>query len=406
MPKIIVRSPSDAEVDIAAEIAAKAFPNLMLDHWLESFRSTAEMFGNRYILMAELDGELVSSLVCSSAPVYVNGTPIPHSGVGAIGTIPEKRRSGCAGAMMAECVRVLRDEGIWLSSLWPFSYAYYRKSGWEVGAQVRSYRGEGKFFAEQGDPGKARKGVPEDAQQIKLAFAEFAPCFNGLTERYDEWWERIVLLPRYLGTDFPTHGAVVREDEQGIASYMLYGIDAKEDGTEIEVKESVFSENQHRRDLLALIGSEHPNVTIAFFAPENDLFMHELPNPHGFQTEMRPSFQFRITDPERAMEALPVEEDVEGRITLSIHDPVFEAGFEFGVEADGSGELSICKPQPGRALEMDVMTLAKLYTGYLQPFDALALGRLKVRGDDLTDVLTATQMFSCQPPYRTWLEPG
>lgn len=404
MPKIIVRSPSDGEVDLAAEIASKAFTGLSLEHWLESFHTVAEMFGNRFILIAELDGEPVSSLLCSPAPVYIDSTPVPHSGVGAVGTLPESRRAGCAGAMMAECVRVLRAEGIYLSSLWPFSYPYYRKFGWEVGAEFRSYAAQGTFFAGNGDAGRARRGIPEDAEAIKLAFDAIAPSFNGLTQRYDEWWKRVVKLPRYLGTDFPDHGAVVCEDPQGIASYMLYEVDRREDKVSVEVKESIFAENEHRRDILAVIGAEFPESDITFYASADDLYLHEIANPRGVRAGVHPSFQFRIIDPEKAMGSLPMMSHADGKITLSIHDPVFRQGFEFGVETRDQ-ELHVCKPDSGRALEMDVTTLAKLYSGYLNPLDAYLLGKIRPRGDH-RDVVAACQFFSCGVPYRTWLEPG
>lgn len=96
MPRTIARNPSPGEVERAAEVASLAFPNLSLEHWQESFGTVAAMFCERFILVAELDGVIVSTLLCCPAPVVVRGSEVTHSSVGAVATLPECRRQGCA----------------------------------------------------------------------------------------------------------------------------------------------------------------------------------------------------------------------------------------------------------------------------------------------------------------------
>lgn len=401
---MIVRNPTAAEVERAIEVAAIAFPNLSHEDWTNSFTMVAEVFGTRYLLVVEDEGQIVSTLICQPMPVYINGGLVSHASTGAVATIPEARCKGCAGAMMAECVRLLRAEKIYLSSLWPFSYEYYRKFGWEVGAEIRNYGATAKVLAGLGDATKARTADHgKDFDQVKLVYDGWAQNHNCLTQRSDVWWEKVVPF-RYLPPD-AEHGTVVHMTKGEIDGYAAYRINDGEQKS-ASVLEMAFVEPEHRRDMLAklatLLAEEE---RIGWGAPLDDLFLQEVPNPRLISTSVSPSFQFRVIDPPRAMECLEVEEDVSGKVTFSLTDPVFKEGWSFGIDVD-EGDVTLCKPDPKRSLEMDVMTFARMYSGYLAPFDALALGKLNLRGDSMEMLLTACEVFSPLTPYRSTLEPG
>jgi len=402
--RMLVRSPTPGEVEVAADVASKAFPSLTHEHWQQSFHTIAEMFGERFILVVELDGRIVSSLLCCPAPIVVGQADVTHASVGAVGTLPELRRMGCSAAMMAECVKVLRDEGIHTSSLWPFSYEYYRKFGWEVGGETRAYRAKGSVFAEIGNAQNARAATPDDFEAISDCYHNFISNYNCSTRRTKDWWLKIARLPEDLKMIAePGRGAVVHDSEGFVEGYAVYDIEAEEDRRSIEVKEIVHSSAQVRREMLALIGSSDPELEVTFTSASDDLFLHEIPNPRAVSVTVNPSFQFRITDPEGAMESLRTTEGVAGRFTLSISDPVFKHGWEFGVEA-AKGKVALCKPDRSDLLDTDVQTLAKLYSGYLSPFDAWSMGTLRCH--DLRPVVLACQVFASLRPYRSWLEPG
>lgn len=400
---MIVRNPSKPEVQRAAEVAALAFPNLSLEHWMNSFNMVAEVFGTRYILVVEDGGQLVSTLLCQPMPVYINGSPVPHASAGAVATIPDARCKGCAGAMMAETVRLLRSEGVCLSSLWPFSYEYYRKFGWEIGSEVRGYGAPGEVFAKLGDASRAREAGNGDLARVKLVYDEWASNYNCLTQRSDKWWDRVLGVREPLKTD--THAMVLHMTDGRIDGYAGYQISGEADNRSIDVNEIAFTQAQDRRDMLALLGSMVPDGRVGFHAPMNDMFLQELPNPRLVSTAVNASFQFRVIDPPKAMQCLELDEDVSGRATFSISDPVFKEGWEFGVIVE-DGEVSLTKPDPRRKLEMDVQTFARFYSGYLTPYDAWELGKVKVTGDAMEMLLSACELFSPLTPYRTGMEPG
>jgi predicted acetyltransferase len=399
---MIVRNPTAGEVERAIEVASIAFPNLTKDQWTSSFTMVAEVFGTRYLLVVEDEGQIVSTLICQPMPVYINGGLVSHASTGAVATIPEARCKGCAGAMMTECVRLLRSERVYLSSLWPFSYEYYRKFGWEIGAEIRSYSAPASVFAASGDANNAREASAADVAQIRRVYDGWAQGYNCLTQRTDVWWDKVV--PFRIQPPETEKGTIVHETAGRIDGYAAYRINEGEQRS-ATVLEMPFVRPEHRRDMLAKLATIVPDGSISFIAAIDDLFLQELPNPRQISTGISPSFQFRVTDPPRAMECLEVEEDVSGEVTFSITDPIFKEGWSFGIDVD-EGEVTLTEPDKRRALEMDVMTFARLYSGYLSPFDAVDLGKIGLKGDAMEMLLAASEIFSPLTPYRTSLEPG
>lgn len=397
---MIVRNPTATEVERAIEVASIAFPNLTPEQWTASFSMVAEVFGTRFILVVEDEGKIVSTLLCQPMPVYISGVPVPHASAGAVATIPEARNKGCAGAMMAECVRVLRAEGVYLSSLWPFSFPYYRKFGWEIGAETRNYSAQGKVFAELGDASKARFAKAADLPQVKLVYDDWAQNYNCLTQRSDVWWERVVPV-RLLAEP----NLVVHETDGRIDGYAAYEIGGDDERKSVAVREIAFTQVRDRRDMLALLGGIDPEGNVSLGAPIDDTLLQEVPNPRVISAGISASFQFRVIDPPKAMQGLEVDESISGKATFSLTDPVFKEGWDFGVVVD-EGNVSLAKPDPRRKLEMDVQTFARLYSGYMTAFDAWELGMIQVQGDAMETLLTACEVFSPLTPYRSSMEPG
>jgi len=397
---MIVRNPKPSEVDAAAEVAAAAFDGLSIEHWMKSFHEVAEDFGERYILVAELDGKIVSSLMCMPEPVIIGDAEVSHASVGSVGTLPEYRRQGCAAAMMTECVKLLREEGICLSSLWPFSYPYYRKFGWEVGAEARVYSARTAFFETLGDPSSVRTATPSDRKAIVRLYDEWYRGLNCMTSRGKLWWKRLFGWCEFL--DFRI---VVRTICGEIDAYACYELDRRGDDSVVKVLEIAFQQPSSRRDLIAFIASQHPDMDMEFRGPRDDLFVHEIADPRAITTKLQPSFQFRVIDPEIALKALRPSCSAFGGIRFSISDPVFEHGFEIELSETDFGGLGRREPYPSESVSMTVQTLAKLITGYLNVSEAADLGLVRLE-DDLMSYKAMLSLFSCQEPFRSGLEPG
>lgn len=402
-----VRMPTEMEVERAAEVAAEAFgANTGLEHTREVFGRTAELFGREFILVVELDGKLVSSLICTPGPVFVGGGAVTHSAVGFVGTLADYRKRGCAGIMMAECAKLLRRQGLNTSSLWPFSYEYYRRYGWELGSEVRRCVAPSKTMAGIAGGGSVRWAGQDDAEAIKRVYDSQARAYNAMTQRSQMWWDRIVKLPDLLRQpDGPGHGCAVHVTGGVVDGYAVCEISRQDEGSRIEIKE-VFSQNPvHRRELLALVATADLEAALCLDAPLDDTLIHELSDPRSVNISILPSFQFRVIDPPAAMEALHCDQTVSGKLSFELADPVFEGGFRFGVEIDG-GRISLCPFDAASAITTHVQTFAKLYSGYLSPSTALRLNCVSIQGDADAVLGLSDRVLATRTPYRSWLEPG
>lgn len=77
-------------------------------------------------------GRMQTSFVTSSRKVYFEGAVIPVCEINMVGSLPEARGYGNVRAMMAAVLRDFRARGDLFAVLHPFSFAFYRKYGFDL----------------------------------------------------------------------------------------------------------------------------------------------------------------------------------------------------------------------------------------------------------------------------------
>jgi Predicted acetyltransferase involved in intracellular survival and related acetyltransferases len=89
-------------------------------------------------LNSEIIGAFLDDNETLTAMIYPNsykssycGTFLPSVGIGGVASLPEHRRSGCIRSIFNEIFRLAPERGWATSYLYPFSYDYYRKFGYE-----------------------------------------------------------------------------------------------------------------------------------------------------------------------------------------------------------------------------------------------------------------------------------
>lgn len=403
---MIVRHPTSGEVDRAGEIAHIAFQHSGLEYWQAKFRRHADRFGVEYVLVVETEGQLVSSLICTPGPISCGGDTVTHSAVGAVGTIPEFRNRGCAGFMMAETVRYLRRIGHHTSSLWPFSYPYYRKFGWEVGAERRKYSGKPEAFKVIGNGSKVRNAYPDDLPAIRRAFEHLARRYSCFTVRDETWWNGLL-----READIVLDGSPAQPDgrrriacigDGDLKGYASYAVSTKDDEKNLHVDEIAAETPSAAAALIARI-AEEPVDTMSIHAPSDDLLLQQLDDPRSIESRLEPGHQFRAIDPPSALASRTGQPGVSGRLEFELTDPVFTEGWRFIAEID-DGRISVSKDATRDRFSTTVEMFARMFSGYSRPSQVLALGRGSVTSERA--LTTAEALFRPSVPFRTWLEPG
>lgn len=89
--------------------------------------------------LSDDENEIYGCMGITAYPVRFDGHSVLMGGVGGVSTLPQYRRHGAIRECMRSAFADMYKKGYVLSSLYPFSAAYYRKFGYEVGPDMLSW---------------------------------------------------------------------------------------------------------------------------------------------------------------------------------------------------------------------------------------------------------------------------
>ena len=129
-------------------------------------------------------------------------------GVGGVSTLPQYRRSGAIRACIGAALQDMYEKEFSLSFLYPFSTQYYRKFGYEVGAENRVWTVPLQDMKTMDVGGRIEQLLPgESTQPLLEIYRQFYKDYNlaAVREIYEEELEKTNLLNQqrdiYLWTD-------------------------------------------------------------------------------------------------------------------------------------------------------------------------------------------------------------
>jgi predicted acetyltransferase len=402
---VMVRAPAREELERAALIGQTAFESPEPGPWARSYNWIADNWGLDHLIVVEVDGQLVASLLCTPGMAHFSNDIVPLSAVGGVSTLPEHRRCGYGGMMMAHAVRVLYDHGYHTSALWPFSYNYYRKFDWEVASEHRSYTIPSELASKLAPPDGTRPARKDELPTISRLVARFARRYNCVTVRDDLWWSCIGAISgfEFDGSDDPRTSRCpwVHERDGEIDGCAVFNVSGEGEQTKVEIKELVAGVPEARRAILSRLAALGA-PDISFYGPIDDGFLQELPDPGLVKVELHSGFQFRVTNPPAALELRSADPGLSGRIGFLVTDPVL-GSVEFDVEVT-AGKISRAKARAGERLSMDVQTFSQLYSGYESPVRAAELGRVQATSRSVLEF--ANRLFGNALPFRSLVEIG
>ncbi|VDG25391.1 GNAT family N-acetyltransferase [Lactiplantibacillus mudanjiangensis] len=231
--------------------------------------------------------QLVSGLYSLPMKVNFHGVTYPMNGIGDVMSAPEYSGRGGAGKLLTAALNEMADNHIPLSYLAPFSYAYYRKFGYE---QVFNHT--------------QQKIAAKDLPVIK------PHDFSGSITRYGN--EGLALVNDFYATQpINQRGGVIREDwwlhyltlkhdwsvaiyrnaNQQIEGYLIYDRQA----TTFAIQEWSFS-TPAAFERLANFITKHGTTfeTFSYEAPSDEHGLDLLANPYSLNVQTTPYMMARI----------------------------------------------------------------------------------------------------------------
>lgn len=347
------------------------------------------------------DGEVISCLTIVDTTMWIGAGVVKVGGIASVATKPSHRRQGYASALLAGTLPALRDQGYALSALFPFSYHYYSRFGWErAGTQFHATFMPASLPS-YADARDVRAALPSDWAEMARLYDTYSRHRTGHLLRDEKRW---LYLFEYVKQK-------VVYKRSTVEGYALYEINQVADGTRVlRLLELVAMTEGARRGLAGFLAQQTDVARIEYTASWTGLresglleVCTDVEEAGGCQIEVRPGAMFRLVDFQRALEALrPNFVGLDGEVTLLLSDTQAPEGAPRAVTLEGDGKTVAVHPakrsaNPRSRIEGDVRVWSQVLVGHHSLHDALALRRL--RAYSTRAVLLAEPLFPRQEPF-------
>ena len=191
---MIIRNLRENEYTKSSKVISSAY----------SFKWTKEdekrIFVPEYCFGAfEDDDETLMSLIYSvSLCSRYFGEYIPSAGAGMIATLPMYRRQGCVRALFNAVFQNMKEKGEVFSYLYPFSYDYYRKFGYEQIAEkyILTFPMQALFCIPANTDGALLDDGANFCDVVRI-YNEYTQNLQAAFERTPAMWDKKLTLDPY-----------------------------------------------------------------------------------------------------------------------------------------------------------------------------------------------------------------
>jgi len=382
-----IRRLTDKDADESIKLSAFAFQFSLTPEMLERRR--------RYLKPENvwgyfIDGKLAAKVAVHPMRIWLNDRVIPTGGIAGVASWPEYRRQGLVRQLLLHALGAMREQGLSVSFLHPFSIPFYRKFGWEVVADsvlLEFPPDKCKGFGMRGDMRRIERPLEELALLNRLR-RTYAARFNTMNDRDDAWWEeRVLTSDRYC---------FVCEDAAGEPQgYIVFSLRDRL----MNIAEWIWLNREAREGMLQFIAN-HDSMAdkVQLRVPASDRLPFLLGDPRITQTRM-PHVMGRIVDVRAFVGEyafLPGGGATRLRLRITDEAAPWNAGeFLLSIGADGRGSLepaadgadAVGSDEPALACDIRALSAAllgdhrpaHLYEDGLLAGDAAAAKALEAR---------------------------
>ncbi|MCG1029536.1 GNAT family N-acetyltransferase [Virgibacillus halodenitrificans] len=297
---------------------------------------------------------------------YINGKEFPMGGISSVATWPEHRRKGMVKHLLHHALTEMKRNGQIISYLHPFSFAFYRRFGWEHAFTEQHFSIPIEKLKKRWETSGYVRRIKPDISLLHELYSKYAIKWNGMLVRDEKWWEQRVLKD-------DVHIAVAYEENAQAAGYIMYEV--KENT--VKVKELVHNSLNAQKLLLHFIGN-HDSMAekVTMIVPEDDHLPLLIDEPR-FEQKVAPYFMARIVDVAAFLKTYPFTG--EGEITLTVEDSFFpENTGTFEIKCV-NGKTSVTRVEDqnlAQSANCSIQMLTGMLLGFKRPSDYFKAGLL------------------------------
>lgn len=326
------------------------------------------------------NGELAAKMKIIPLEIFIQGQTFSMGGVASVATWPEHRRQGMIKQLLIHGLKVMRDSGQTVSLLHPFSFAYYRKYGWEHVFDEKKYTVPRDKLPKTDDmKGTIVRKRADDWPLLNRIYQVYAAKYNGPLIRNEEWW-----LHRSALKDKEATIAVYASEQNIPSGYIIYKVKRRE----MKVAELIHLDEEARHALWQFIANHDSMVDkVTLTVPADDALPFLLSEP-SIKQEIVPYFMGRIVDVAAFIEQYPFRDnDHREHCTFHIEDryaPWNDGTYTIQFDEEGTAHVTkidqpthASHPGSGATLGCDIQTLSAMLLGYQRPSFLHHSGRLQ-----------------------------
>ncbi len=324
------------------------------------------------LVKEEADGSLGQHVQIVPLTIHFDGTLQKMGGIGGVASWPEYRYGGGVMSLLKWSLQIMKERGYPFSELAPFSYAFYRKCGWEWGFRWHELTIPMKelevFRSDKGTFVRLTEAHREEAARVRNLHGE---RYNGA-----EWMDA-----QKKKDPFPHKGSLsygVETQDGGLCAYAQFSIR----DNALQCRDFFWTDIKSKRQLLHFFQRHNSQAeTVKLTVPEMDTTAHLLGDQY-LETKARAGMMVRVVDIPPAISAMRVHSSLSCAFVMQVTDEAAPwNGGNWLVRAN-EGALVAERVEQDPDCMLSIQRLSQLVYGFLSGHEATESGMVTWRNEN------------------------
>ena len=255
------------------------------------------------------DGKVMARIINNHYKTRLDGQVISNGGIGAVSTLPEYRNTGAVRAIFEKLIPEAYRNGEIISTLYPFSHAFYRKFGYETVRWRDHYEFAPAVLSGYRFSGDAELWNPGDpVSEYTTLYNRFADSFNLAMVRDDKMMLDLIKGEYYKDRKFCY---LLRENGKTVA-YLIFQDVRNDPAAILTVKDIAWD---GRAGFYAILGflarftADYGTIRMVLPSCLELLSVIQTPRAYDIQQTATQSYMIRAMNVKRLLEIIKKPDD-------------------------------------------------------------------------------------------------
>lgn len=326
-------------------------------------KSKQPIFDFSYVLGYFHKGKLASQIVIYPMKVNIQDEIFDMGGLTGVTTYPEYTGKGLSHSLIQKGLECMRENGLTISFLYPYSIPFYRKQGWEIVSDQMTFTIKDTQLPKKRPVDGMMTRVSIHDEDLKNVYQYFALQHHGALLRGEFEWEEYW---RWDNSD-DMMAAVYYSEEEKPLGYVIYYIE----NDIMHIKEIIYLNTEAKHGIWNFISAHYSMISeVRGFNYTGDPIAFQFDDSEIRET-IQPYIMARIVDVEEFMKQYPFQvKDDNSKFYFQVKDPVAE--WNNGIfYLHFEGGKAICEKveeyEESYLVKLDISTLTTMMMGYKRP---------------------------------------